>query len=182
MQRRTFLRRVLVGIGATVAALASAAALGVLGIWLNGWWAVGRRFKPVAHLGELTRGLPKLVIVFDKPANTWSFGKPKRLGQVWLIRRDGDRVEAYTARCPHQGGPIQLQGQQFVCLRHKAAFDLACHRLPVTKEGKPNPAPRDMDPLDVRTSADRATGDALIEVDYEDFVPGVAERKPAPKR
>lgn len=53
----------------------------------------------------------------------------KTLGEVdLLLIRDGDRVRAYQAKCPHAGAPLEqgaICGDRLVCPWHKAAFHLA---------------------------------------------------------
>jgi nitrite reductase/ring-hydroxylating ferredoxin subunit len=167
MERRSFLKRSIKGLYLAIGAL-----LGVSGVavWLE---LRGRKphkhwFQTVARLGELEIGKPREVNVYEGPP----VEQDKPIGQAWLIRRDQNTVEAYSARCPHQGGKIGFDGQQFLCRRHGAAFDLACQRITPKAGEKPNPAPRDMDPLDVQLTPDDASKEMLIQVDYQAFVPG----------
>ncbi|MGK3142773.1 FAD-dependent oxidoreductase [Pantoea sp. C2G6] len=57
----------------------------------------------------------------------------KQLGEVEvLLIRDGDRVRAYQAKCPHAGAPLEqgaICGDRLVCPWHKAAFNLADGRM-----------------------------------------------------
>ncbi len=168
MERRSFLQRSIKGIYLAIASL-----LGVSGIavWLE---LRGRKkqthwFQDAARLSELEIGTPKEVALFDvPPANE----KTKRNAAAWLIRREGNKVEAYTARCPHQGGSIKFDGKQFVCRSHGATFDLACQRVSSKEGQRPNPAPRDMDPLEVQMVPDPTSDDMLIQVDYQVFAAG----------
>jgi nitrite reductase/ring-hydroxylating ferredoxin subunit len=173
MKRRSFFKRSLRGLY-----LAFGALLGVSGVavWLELW---GRKthkkwFQTVAKLRELAVGTPKEVTLLDAPPSTDA--PAERIGQAWLIRRDENAVEAYTATCPHEGGKIMLKGGQFVCGRHGAVFDLACRRVPAKEGQRPNPAPRDMDPLNVQMVADAATNDLLVQVEYQAYVSGKPSR------
>ncbi|MDQ1212098.1 FAD-dependent oxidoreductase [Pantoea anthophila] len=53
----------------------------------------------------------------------------KTLGEVELLLiREGERVRAYQATCPHAGAPLEqgaICGDRLVCPWHKAAFNLA---------------------------------------------------------
>jgi Rieske Fe-S protein len=149
--------------------------LGSLGLWINGrrLRGSGSSFQRVATLAELEVGEPMKVSVHDIPPGTWALPPAQPVGEVWLIRRGPMAVEAYSARCPHQGGSLYFNGKQFDCALHGAAFDRACHRI----TGFRNPAPRDMDPLEVRQVTDPTSGQVAIEVRYQEFVTGVKERR-----
>jgi nitrite reductase/ring-hydroxylating ferredoxin subunit len=176
MKRRVFLKRLAYGLGALVAAVLGGLGLAFLVDRRSRLTAKGA-FQRVARLSELEVGQPKLVEVYDVRPGDWSLFPPKEVGRVWLVRRDGDAVDAYSARCPHRGGSIRFDGKRFVCPSHGACFDLTCHRLSKTDRGNPNPAPRDMDALETRQAPDPAGGDALVEVRYLEFLVGVAERQ-----
>jgi len=182
MERRSFVKRVIKGVGIAVGALAGLAGL-VVGIdWANRR-AANRPFKRTVRLHELTIGVPTLVTVFDVPPETrspWSLWPAEALGQVWLIRRDEQSVEAYTARCPPLGARIDFDGKQFICSGHGAPFDLACRRISDAVRGKKNPAPRDMDSLEVQIVPEPSAEDPLIEVHFQRFATGEKSRKPIP--
>ena len=81
-------------------------------------------------------------------------GKPRRVrldGEspilVWLLR-NGSTVRAFAARCPHLGCSVGVaeDHQSFECPCHHARFSLDGARI----ERSHNPAPRDLDPLEVR--------------------------------
>lgn len=176
MDRRGWFRRLGVIAGSVLGVLAVLSGAAYL------WEGRRRRalaampFKRVARLAGLAAGTPKQVGVFDIPPGTWSLRPPRLIGQVWLVRRDGDAVEAYTARCPHAGGSIVFEGGRFRCQLHGAEFDGACRRVPRLAGGRANPAPRDMDPLEVRQVTEAGTGEVMIEVHYQDFQTGRPDR------
>jgi nitrite reductase/ring-hydroxylating ferredoxin subunit len=171
VQRRSFLKWVVGGVSSVLALLG----LGSLGLWLNGrrLRAAAAPFRRVVALAELEVGEPRKVPVPDIPAGSWALPPSRPLGEVWLIRRGPDAVDACSARCPHRRGAIEFDGKQFVCPVHGATFDRTGRRVSV----RANPAPRDMDPLEVRHVADPATNQVAIEVRYQEFAPGVKERK-----
>lgn len=88
---------------------------------------------------------------------------------VWLVRRGGE-VRAFAARCPHLGCSVGVTAdhQSFECPCHHARFELNGARI----DRAHNPAPRDLDPLEVRI--DERT--AHIEVRALRFQPGIPER------
>jgi nitrite reductase/ring-hydroxylating ferredoxin subunit len=171
MERRSFLKWALGGLGGAL----SLAGLGSLGLWLNGRRLRAGRgsFQRVARLGELSVDAPVKVLAQDLPPGTWALPPARPLGEVWLIRRGPESVDACSARCPHQGGKLQFNGKHFVCPSHGAEFDLSCRRL----RGQRNPAPRDMDPLEVRLAPDPTGSDAAVQVRYEEFALNLKERK-----
>jgi len=131
----------------------------------------------------LTANLPQSVVIRDIRYDAWTLHPNDILGRVWLIYR-GDKdeqglpkVEAYTAICPHLGGPINFDGEHFVCPVHGATFDMHSKRVTGEALGKENPAPRDMDSLGVAVVPDpENSGDFILQVKYENFVQGRAEK------
>ncbi len=76
---------------------------------------------------------------FEKPPTTWTDvaamrslpdGKPKRIeadGAPVLLLRQGDRVRAIGATCPHLGGPLDegsIEGDTVACPWHGSVFSL----------------------------------------------------------
>ncbi|NML35440.1 apoptosis inducing factor family protein [Paraburkholderia antibiotica] len=69
--------------------------------------------RRVARLSQLRADRAERVTVDDTPI---------------LLVRDGDTVHAYSADCPHAGGPLEegaLCHGRIICPWHKAAFDVA---------------------------------------------------------
>ncbi len=166
MQRRSFLKWVLGGVGSALGLLLG---LGGLGLWMRGrQLRAAGPFKRVALLDQLEVDQPQKVPLLDIPAGTWALPPAQQMGEVWLIRRSPEKVEAYSARCPHQGGSIEFDGDNFVCPVHGATFDKACHRM----GGRRNPAPRDMDALEVRQTPEPGSNRIAIEVRCDSFTPG----------
>ncbi len=134
-------------------------------------------FKRVGRLSDLAENVPQSVVLRDIRRDAWTLHPNDVLGRVWLVRRPGGKVEAFTTICPHLGGSINFDGKQFVCPLHGATFNLACKRVSETELGKPNPAPRDMDSLEIQLVADPGQDDdPFIEVKYENFVQGHADK------
>jgi Rieske Fe-S protein len=142
-------------------------------------------FKPVARFSELSQDIPKSAVIRDVRRDAWTLHPNDVLGRVWLIWRgakDNDgtpKVEAYTTICPHLGGPINFEekSQCFVCPLHGATFSIQCQRLSDEELNRANPAPRDMDSLEVQLEPDPVKpDDFIIKVQYENFIQGKAEK------
>jgi Rieske Fe-S protein len=142
-------------------------------------------FKPVGQFSELSQGIPKPAVIRDERRDAWTLHPEDVLGRVWLIWRgeteqDGTpKVEAYTTICPHLGGPINFEqeSQCFVCPFHGATFDIQCRRVDDETLGRANPAPRDMDRLEVQLQPDPVKpDDFVVNVKYENFIQGKAEK------
>ena len=142
------------------------AALGLVGLPTVGFIAQAggvpaqpASFRPLElGLDELEPGKPRRVrLEGDVPA------------LIWLVRHDRE-VRAFAARCPHLGCSVGLSEDQrsFECPCHHARFALNGERV----ERARNPAPRDMDPLEVRV--DERT--ARIEVRAVRYQSGIPER------
>ena len=142
-------------------------------------------FKPVARLSELEVDKPVKLLVRNIRRDAWTLHPNDVIGRVWVVRRDGTnddgspKVEAYTAVCPHLGGSINFEekSQCFVCPLHGATFDANCRRVSNEVLGRSNPAPRDMDSLEIELEADPTTeGDFIVKVKYENFIQGREEQ------
>jgi Rieske Fe-S protein len=184
MERRSVLKWATNVLGGVFGALLGVPAVGYLTDPRNRAAPPGS-FKPVAQFSELSEGIPKAAIVRDVRRDAWTLHPNDELGRVWLIWRgekqdDGTpRVEAYTSICPHLGGPINFEekSQCFVCPLHGATFDNQCARVSDDQLGRANPAPRDMDRLEVELEPDPVNADNFkIKVKYENFIQGKAEK------
>ncbi len=186
MERRTLLKWATNGLGGLFAAF-----LGIPGVSYlfdaRNRPALAGAFKPVTRLSELTVDKPVKVIVRDIRRDAWTLHPNDVIGRVWIVRREGTnadgtpKIEAYSSVCPHLGGSINFENksQCFVCPLHGATFDAACHRVDEQQLGRANPAPRDMDRLDVELKPILgADGDFVVRVKYENFVQGKEDRIP----
>jgi nitrite reductase/ring-hydroxylating ferredoxin subunit len=175
MERRALLKRVALGAGALVVAGGA-----VVAGWLTWLASVPKNpFRRVARLSDIEKGKPLKVTVLADPAAEGT-PKAKPIGRVFLLRGDQDALVAYSARCPHAGGWIDYDGKYYVCSKHGATFDGKCHRVATDLDGHANPAPRDMDTLEVRRATDAKTNEVIVEVNYIDFVVGRSDRTPLP--
>src|SRR5438132_13400055 len=94
-QRRSFLKWATHGLGALFGAILGIPAIAYL-IDARNRPAPDSDFKTVARLTELEIGVPKQVILRDIRHDAWTLHPNDVIGRVWLIRRDQEKVEAYT--------------------------------------------------------------------------------------
>jgi len=173
--RRTFLKLLTHGLGA-----AFAATLGVPAVLYfldpRNRAAPPGAFKPVGKLSELVReGVPYVFTIREIRRDAWTLHTDDVVGRVWLIR-NGDKVKAWNTTCPHLGCSVNLEGEKFVCPCHNGTFNLDGVRISAG-ESRTNPAPRDMDSLEVRVEADpNDPKDKLVLVKFEAFQQNVAEK------
>lgn len=145
--RRRFLKWLTNGIGA-----AFAATLGVPAIMYfldpRNRPAPLSDFRPVTRFSELKEGQPAAFTIREVRRDAWTIHPNDIVGRVWLIRH-GNEVTAFTVTCPHLGCSVNLEGDRFVCPCHNGTFTLDGKRTD-PGAGRRNPAPRDMDELEVR--------------------------------
>jgi Rieske Fe-S protein len=175
-ERRSFLKWACHGLGALFAAVLGAPAVAYL-IDARNRPAADGDFKTVARLSELEKDKPFQAVVRAVRRDAWTLHPNDVVGRVWLIRREGDEVEAFTTICPHLGCSVnyEAQAQRFICPCHNGQFDLQGQRPP-EHAGTTNPAPRGMDRLECRRDPDNQD---LIQVKYVNFRQG--EDHPIPK-
>lgn len=127
--------------------------------------AEGGRFLRVAPLDSLFDGVPKRVEVVGDVRDAFTLHRNHVLGAVWLVRR-GESVAALSATCPHLGCGVQWREEagRFACPCHAARFDVEGRR-------EAGPAPRGMDPLEVRVV------EGWVLVDFRRFRTGTSERR-----
>jgi len=135
-----------------------------------------RGMRPVAKLSELEVGKPKQVVIHDVRRDAWTLHPNDVVGRVWLVRREGNQVDAFTTICPHLGCSVNFEEKQklFICPCHGGTFDVAGKR--VEKTAAANPAPRGMDRLECQLDP---ANPELIQVKYQNFIQG--KETPVPK-
>ena len=168
MERRSFLKWVIHGLGALFAAVLGLPALAYL---LDARHRPARagQFKTVARLTDLVEDVPHQVVVQETRRDAWTLHPNDMIGRVWLIRRDQETVDAFTTVCPHLGCPVNFaeKDKLFICPCHGGTFDVNGQR--VERPGFVNPAPRGMDRLECRRDP---TDPTLIQVKYQNFLQG----------
>lgn len=129
------------------------------------------RWVPTIGLDKLKEGEPARVAIVADRHDGWTRERDVELGSVWLVR-EGARVRALSAACPHLGCAIQRApatgapdaARGFACPCHTSAFDGSGRRVS-------GPSPRDMDEL-----ATRVDEGGMIHVDFRRFRVGVTKR------
>jgi Rieske Fe-S protein len=125
-------------------------------------------FRRVASLGALpVDGTPVQAPVIADLEDAWNREVNQPVGAVYLIRK-GNEVIAYNAICPHAGCFVGYAADRkcFQCPCHTSSFQLDGTRI-----GANSPAPRDMDPLEVKVEGDN------VLVQFKNFYPGKEERE-----
>src|SRR5262249_24243706 len=118
-ERRKFLKWVTNGLGALFRAVLGVPAVLYL-LDPRNRAARASDFKRVAKLSDLDEDVPKQVVIRDVRQDAWTLHPNDVRGRVWLVRRKGDKVDAYTTICPHLGCSIDYNPE----LRH---FVGPCH-------------------------------------------------------
>lgn len=173
-ERRSFLKWLTGALGAIFGVVIGAPAIAYL-IDPRHRAAAGSDFKTVARLSDLKKDVPQQAVILDVRRDAWTFHPSDVVGRVWLVRRDGDKVQAYSTVCPHLGCGInyEAKNKQFLCPCHGGTWDLECQVVQVP--GRENPAPRGMDELETRRDP---TNKDLVQVKYEVFMQGKHEKNP----
>jgi menaquinol-cytochrome c reductase iron-sulfur subunit len=170
MQRRTFLEWTIHGLSALLAVVLGVPAAFFL---IDARNRPGRQngFRTVARLSELQVGVPKEIVIQETRRDAWNLHPDDIVGRVWLVRRPGDQIDAFTTICPHLGCSVARTDTGFLCPCHGGQFDADGKRV-VPLHGS-NPAPRDMDKLPLEKVALAAAAgespDFEIRVEYQRF-------------
>lgn len=100
------------------------------------------------------------------------------VGHVWLVRREGHDIRAFSNFCPHLGCAIHYDParEQFLCPCHSSTFGLDGARAAGPTPDAKNPAPRGLDELAVNLVPIPDRDDYHVLVKYETFVQGRAEK------
>ncbi len=177
-ERRKFLKWVTHGLGALFGAVIGIPAVAYL-IDPRNRPARAGDFRRVAKLSELQQDVPRQAVVLDVRRDAWTVHPNDVVGRVWLVRRDGDKVDAFTTICPHLGCSINYDSNQkrFICPCHNGTFELSGDNPKMSIIGKENVVPRPMDSLEVNLVQDPADPkDKVVEVKYQNFYQGEHEK------
>src|SRR5262249_24133034 len=126
----------------------------------------GEEPSRVVGLEDVKAGQPMRVTVTGNRADAWLRLDNQKLGACWLVR-EGDRVRAFSAVCPHLGCGCDWNdgAKTFECPCHGSYFDASGKRAG-------GPSPRDMDELDVITK------NKEIAVRYQRFRVSTLKKEP----
>lgn len=131
-------------------------------------------FTPLAKLSELPEdGTPKRFQVITDRDDAWSRQPRQPVGAVYLRRLGGEKIQAFTATCPHAGCFVAFKEDtsQYLC---------PCHQSPFSIDGEviqPSPSPRDMDTLEWEIRPTES-GEKLVHVNFQQFYTGRAAKEP----
>lgn len=130
-------------------------------------------FLPVAQLDAIPDdGVPRRFSVVAERSDAWTGFAAEPVGAVYLRRTAGSgEVTALSATCPHAGCFIEVDAQE-------RCFRCPCHNSRFAIDGgivHPSPSPRAMDTLQCRVAAE-----GEIEVLWQNFYTGIAEKKARP--
>jgi menaquinol-cytochrome c reductase iron-sulfur subunit len=125
------------------------------------------RWVRVGRLEDLPQGEPRRLQVIGDERDAFTLTRDQLLGSVWVVK-EGDKVRAMSATCPHLGCAIDLGTD-------KKSFSCPCHasRFGLSGDTEAGPSPRGMDPLAARVQ------DGWVEIDFRRFRQGIVERKEA---
>jgi Rieske Fe-S protein len=180
IERRSWLRWAIHGLGALFAAILGNPALAYL-IDARNRPAPSGDFKTVARLSELQVGVPHQAVIRDVRRDAWTLHPNDVVGRVWLIRRDKNQVDAFTTICPHLGCSVNFEEKNnlFVCPCHNGTFRITGERVSEQELHRSNPAPRGMDSLETQLVKDPSSADdPVIQVKYQNFIQGRDEKVP----
>jgi menaquinol-cytochrome c reductase iron-sulfur subunit len=146
--RRTFLRW-LIGLGsATAVAIGALPGVSYLLDPLLRATPGKAQWRKVAKLSRLDE-TPVAVPIIGDEVDAWRRSPARRLGTVWLRKAPTGEIHALSAECPHLGCSLGFDDGRkvFTCPCHESAFSLS-------GEVQMGPAPRAMDPLEVRVEGE----------------------------
>lgn len=156
--------------GLCLGACAGAGALGVVGTAVvgtplskeasgdEGWFDLG----PLSRFPDAGA---KKVPVRGEARDAFLRFSDRSLGRVVVVR-EGERVHAFSAVCPHNGCDVYVGEAELICPCHDSGFD------PISGERTRGETPRGLDPLETQVAEGR------LRVRYQRFLTGTSERKP----
>jgi cytochrome b6-f complex iron-sulfur subunit/menaquinol-cytochrome c reductase iron-sulfur subunit len=123
------------------------------------------RWVRVGRLDDLPQGEPRRLQVIGDERDAFTLVRDQMLGSVWVVR-EGDKVRAMSATCPHLGCAIDLGAD-------KKSFGCPCHasRFALSGATEAGPSPRGMDALEARVEG------GWVEIDFRRFRQGTTDRQ-----
>jgi Rieske Fe-S protein len=125
----------------------------------------GRGLIKVGRSSAFKEGPPVKVDIFADKRDAWNRMVKLKVGSAW-IRREGEKLRAYSTVCPHLGCAVDFDGDV-------SRFKCPCHHSQFSVDGKVEggPAPRAMDELDVEEK------EGVVSVHYERFRQGIPAKE-----
>ena len=175
MERRTFLKRASAAVSGLIATVIGLPAIRYLLDPLTRGRKTSEYIR-VAPLSSLPPGRPVIVPVVAERVDAYTRYPPGAIGNVFLVRQSDApdaAVTCFQVTCPHLGCAIEYA-------EARGRFACPCHASDFAPDGSvlSGPSPRGMDQLECRISEPDATGQHWVEVKYQEFEAGIAERRP----
>jgi Rieske Fe-S protein len=129
----------------------------------------GRSEENWIELGEAEFFDWEIPIRVDVPETVRDAWDERRVVQsVWIWTDDGENFRVYHGRCTHLSCAYHYMEEEeyFFCPCHQGIYD------GLTGEVIGGPPPRALDTLESRVDAD-----GILRVRYQNFLPGIAEKK-----
>lgn len=122
----------------------------------------------VGPAAQFAVGEPRLVqILAPKLTDAWTSARDVVLGGAWVHRTGPDKLEVFSAVCPHLGCGINYDGKEFVC---------PCHTSRFGKDGSLRPDSRAKRGLD---ALPWTVADGRLRITWVKYALDTAEKKPA---
>lgn len=168
MQRRTFFHWLSIALAAAYVAFLAIPGVGLLIEPLQKHARKGRR-RRLIRLNDLDLNEPRKIVITDRRTDAWTRYPEGPIGSVWMIRRDGDKVDVFTVTCPHLGCPVEH-------LSAEKKFYCPCHEASYGEDGSmiEGPQQRGMDQLEV--TMEDVKGEKWVSVVFERFELGTQEK------
>lgn len=112
-------------------------------------------------LDQVPDGISKHSVTVNTQTG-WAISQKEQT--VWVVK-EGQSLNVFSAVCPHQGCTVNQQAEEFVCLCHMSKWKTDGTKID-------GPTPRNLDKLDHRVT------DSNVEINYQNFKIGVAEKIP----
>lgn len=187
--RRSFLKWATHGLSAIFAAVLGVPAVAYL-VDARNRKAPESSFRPVqgvrvSDVSEVCHPLQGVINAVRRDA--WTLHPSDVVGRVWIVRTkpgtDADCFKAFTTECPHLGCSINMISggtPYFKCPCHEAEF--SCEGTRRERADYTNPAPRDMDSLELELAKDPDNADPnnrdLFMVSFQKFYQTRPEKVP----
>ena len=164
VSRRSFMIRIILAVFGFIGAV-MAVSLGGFGILP----ALKKRqpvWSDAGTVADLVVDQPQERRFFETVKSGWQSEKVER--SVWLVRKAGGTVIAYSSNCPHLGCGYRwiMEHNRFECPCHGSMFDL-------TGKVLSGPAPRPLDAIETKIENER------LLVQYQVFQLGTSTKVPA---
>lgn len=130
-------------------------------------------FSRVGSVGRFAvGGAPVRVVLKEDRQDAWLSQPGVPVGSVLVQRTAEAEFRVFSATCPHLGCAVNYIGsdKRFGCPCHRSSFGLDGAKQEPTADGKANPSPRGLDPLEWRIEGGQ------LAIKWERFQTGTADR------